>query len=86
MDEEFTTADLLEELAKYADPINDRRPGGVTASEYAEEFGISEKTAARILKELYRDGVLVRERIRVNRFGVGFCYYKNDDKSSDEKI
>lgn len=76
MSDEFTTADLLAELAQYIDPIHDRRPGGVTIKEYAKEFGVSQKQAARILGQLFEQGILTRERVRVNRFGVGYVYYK----------
>lgn len=76
MTEEFTTADLLDELAKYVDRIQERRPGGVTTREYAAEFNVSKKTAGRVLAELFEDGILIRERVRVNRHGVGYVYYK----------
>ncbi len=73
MTEEFTTADLIDELQAY---VNDERaPGGVTAKEWANVKGVAVTTASNELLDLMVRGVLTRRKYRVNGHRQ-FVYYK----------
>jgi len=73
---EFTTDDLLNELAQYHQPIADRQPGGVTRQEYADRNNCSVKFAKKVLDGLVDQGVLVREYQRLGPSANGFVYYR----------
>ena len=76
IDEEFTAEDLLEELSQYHQPIGERREGGVTVAEYAENVNCTEKTARKWLDKHVKDGVLVREKCHLGPHSVGWVFYK----------
>lgn len=74
--EKFTTEDLIEELRQYHQPLADRKDGGITVQEWADAQNVSEKLAARQLKKLMEDGVLVREWSKQKAHSLGWVYYK----------
>ena len=76
MESDFTTEDLINELQAYHQPVADRRPGGVTATEWAEAQNISESIARKQLKQLAADGVLIKEHCRLAPRAMGYVYYK----------
>ncbi len=81
MTEDFDTNDLLAELQAYVN--NERRPGGVTRAEWAENQGIHANRAGGELTKLVEDGVLIREKYRVDGRKM-FVYYKANDDSLNE--
>ncbi len=72
--EEFTTADLIDELQAYVGG-GEREPGGVTACEWAKAEGVSENNAGTTLGKLFKAGKLTRRKYRVEGRAV-FVYYK----------
>ncbi len=74
MTEEFTTADLIDELQAYVGG-GEREPGGVTTEEFAEAQGIDENNGGNTLRKLFKDGKLTRRKYRVNG-RMTFVYYK----------
>lgn len=73
MTEEFTTADLIDELQAYI--ANERPPGGVTAKEWAKEKEVTEQCAGGHLRALMDKGVLTRRKYSVDGHRI-FVYYK----------
>ena len=71
--EEFTTADLIAELKEHY--YQDRRPGGVTANEWAEVQDITESTARGQLNKLAKGGILTKEKARAEG-RIKWVYYK----------
>ncbi len=74
MTEEFTTADLIDELQAYVGG-GEREPGGVTVDEWAETQGISRHNAQQVLYGMFKEGKLTRRKHRVAGPLV-FVYYK----------
>jgi len=72
--EEFTTQDLIEELQAYC-KRDERKPGGVTITEWAEAQGLRRDNARIQLKRMCDEGVLFREKPRVDGTPT-FVYYK----------
>ena len=80
---DFTTEDLIQELQAYHQPMQDRRPGGVTVIEWAESQNISDKRARKQLRQLVADGVLVEEHCRLAPNAQGFVYYKRNSSNGE---
>jgi predicted transcriptional regulator len=64
MTEEFTTADLIDELQAYVN--EERPPGGVTVNEWAKAECCSKNLASARLLFLVEEGVLTRVKARVD--------------------
>ena len=73
MTEEFTTADLIDELQEYVD--EERKPGGVTPNEWAIAQGTSLQNARNYLDSLVLKGMMVKRKARVDG-RRRFVYYK----------
>ena len=71
--EEFTTQDLIAELQIYYN--EERKPGGVTAIEWGEAQGTTPECARMQLQRMLDDGVLTKEKARVDGRRM-FVYYK----------
>jgi hypothetical protein len=76
---DFTTEDLLNELQQYHNPIEDRKPGGITRKELAIANNISKKLAKTILEGEVAEGKLIREFNRLGPGARGYVYYKNTE-------
>jgi len=76
LNDDFTTQDLLEELAQYGETIHDLREDAITASDMAERWNVDIKTARKRLNELTKDGILTREKAHLGPYAIGYAYYK----------
>ena len=74
IDQEYSTADLIAEVRKYAGG-GERPPGGVSVAEYAIAEGIMTNSANMILTDLFKEGLLTRHKYRVSDKLV-YVYYK----------
>lgn len=84
MGDSFTTEDLIAELQAYHQPMQDRRPGGVTRQEFADEQNCSTKHAKKMLEELVEQGILMVEFSRLAPNAQGYVYYKKCNSSNGE--
>ena len=75
MTDTFTDLDLLDELAQYHQPLAERKPGGVTAGEFAERMGWTRKTARKKLNKRVASGEMVKELCK-HPNGRVYVYYK----------
>ena len=75
VDEEFTTEDLIAELKAHYH--QERKPGGVTVAEWASAQDITKNNAGMQLSRLLDEGILTKQKARVNGHRV-FVYYKID--------
>ena len=71
----FTTDDLMDELRAFYPQRQERRPGGITTTEYAEAEGITQKMAHVRLYKLWKEGKLTRVWVGDDGHGC-HVYYK----------
>jgi len=74
--EDFTDADLIAELMELDPILAERRPGGITAHEYAALYHVDVRTANVRLKKHMDNGILRRELCRLPDRPPTYVYYK----------